>query len=207
MRRYLQLVAVAALLFALAPVTAGAQAAAGLDQYQLQSDILYAIHAANPIGQWLTGGADGLLSGVEFSLGVGGSPSDVLVVEVFDFTGGTLGALRGSTSISPSDLGSAQTVLDVNAITATVIPLEDLDIVISSGETIAIWLTTAATLPDHFSVYSHTTDGYPNGELITTGGTVSGYDLMFKTFVARPVFADGFESGDTFDWSATVGGP
>ena len=194
---------VVALVVCLTPLMASAQAVAGLDQYQLLSDINWAIHAGSSNGQWFTVGADGLLSGAEFSLFTSGGVSEDLVVEVYDFTGGTLGALRGSTSISTSDLGPMQTVLDVNSITATLIPLEHLDIVVSSGETIAIRFSTTATLPDFFAVFGLTTENYPNGERLAGSGTDPDADLMFKTFIARPVFADGFESNNTSAWSTT----
>lgn len=187
----------------LMPLIASAQAAAGLDQYQLSSDINLAIHANTSPGQWFTVGTDGLLYGAEFGLSSSGSVSEDLVVEVFDFTGGSLGALRGSTTMSASDLGPVQDTLDVNSITATLIPLEHLNIVVNSGETIAILLTSAVTLPDLYGVYAITTDSYPNGQYVTHGGTAAHMDLMFKIFVARPVFADDFESGNTSAWSTT----
>ncbi len=188
----------------LAPATAFAQTNAGLDQYQLLSDIGWAIHSNSSIGQWFTVGGDGLLSGVEFGLYPVGGEAEDLVVEVYDFSGGTLGALRGFTSISVSDLGSLETVLDVNAITTTLISLEHLDIVVSSGETMAIWFTTTATSPNIYGIRGLTTDNYPNGERLTVSGGDPDNELMFKTFVAQPVFADDFESGYTSAWSVTA---
>jgi len=187
----------------LMPLMASAQAAAGLDQYQIFSNINMAIHAATSSGQWFTVGADGLLSGTELGLTASGGASEDLVVEVFDFTGGTLGALRGSTTISASDLGPDQTVLMVNSITATLIPLEHLNIVVNSGETIAIRLSSVVTLPDLYGVRATTLDTYPNGQFLTGGGTAAHMDMMFKIFVARPVFADDFESSNTGAWSTT----
>ena len=189
------------LLGLLVPAAAFAQTAAGLDQYQLNSDIGWAYHSVNANGQWFTAGADGLLSAAEFSLYIGGNASEGLVIEIYDFTGGSLGALRGSTSISNSDLGPMETVLDIDAVTTTLIPLEHLGIVVSNGETMAIRLSTAAVSPDFYGVRGMTSDAYPNGERLTGGSTPEpGSDLMFKTFVALPVFADGFETGDTEAW-------
>jgi hypothetical protein len=196
-----------ALLFILVPSTAGAQAEAGLDQHQLERDIAWAIHSHSSLGQWMTVGADGLLSAAEFSLYIGGQPTEDLVVEVYDFTAGMLGALRGSTSVSPSDLGPKQIALDADAVTATLIPFENLGIMVGTGETIAILFTTAATTPDFYGVDGISTDSYPNGERITASGVAQDLDLMFKTFVARPVFDDGFESGNTSVWSSSVGAP
>ncbi len=187
----------------LMPLKASAQVVAGLDQYQIFSNINMAIHAATSSGQWFTVGADGLLSGAEFGLSSDGSVSEDLVVEVFDFTGGTLGALRGSTTISASDLGPVQSTLNVNSITATLIPLEHLKIVVNSGETIAIQLSSAVTLPDLYGAYAATVDTYPNGQFLASGNTAGNMDLMFKIFVARPVFADDFESSNTGAWSTT----
>jgi len=48
-----------------------------------------------------------------------------------------------------------------------------------------------------------TTDNYPNGERISISGADPDNDLMFKTFVAQPLFSNGFESGDTSAWSGT----
>ncbi len=207
MKRLLQAPALSILFLAVIQNTAYGQVAAGLDQYQLQCDVSFAIHSVNPNGQWFTVGADGLLSAVELSLGIDGSPSEDLIVEVFNFSAGSLGAFLGSTSISASDLGPMQLALDVNEITATLVPLEDLGITVSSGETIAFWFTTAAVLPDLYSIRIDRTDNYPNGEFISAGGPTPLYDHMFKTFVARPVFADGFESGTTSAWTSTVGVP
>ncbi|RLE25004.1 MAG: hypothetical protein DRJ65_08810 [Acidobacteria bacterium] len=188
------------LLRLLVPAAAFAQTAAGLDQYQLNSNIGWAFHSTT-IGQWFTVGADGLLSAAEFSLYIGGNASEGIVIEIYDFTGGSLGALRGSTSISNSDLGPMETVLDINAVTATLIPLEHLGIVVSNGETMAIRLSTAAVSPDFYGIRGMTSNAYPNGEWFAGNNPPDpGNDLMFKTFVALPVFADDFETGDLGAW-------
>jgi len=47
-------------------------------------------------------------------------------------------------------------------------------------------------------------DNYANGSRVGSNGDADpGRDLIFKTFVAQPVFADGFESSDTNFWSIT----
>ncbi len=92
----------------------------------------------------------------------------------------------------------------MNVITTTLIPLEHLGIVVSSGESLAIWFTTTAVLPYNYGIRGLTTDNYPNGERLSGSGAAPALDLMFKTFVAQSVFYDGFESGDTLAWSGVV---
>ncbi len=126
------------------------------------------------------------------------------VVKVYDFNGGTLGALRGSTSISIADLGPVETVLDVDVVTTTLIPLEHLGLAVSSGDALAIRFTTTSISPAIYGIRGLMSDNYPNGERVRSNGDADpDNDLMFKTFVALPVFADGFESSDTSFWSIT----
>lgn len=94
------------------------------------------------------------------------------------------------------------TTLDMNAVTTTLIPLEHLDIVVSTGDTMAIWFTTVSISPNVYGIRGMTSDAYPNGERVSGGGTSQNGDLMFKTFVAQPVFGDGFESGNMEAWSS-----
>ncbi len=107
MKSTVSTIVVIVLIGCLAPAAAFAQMDAGLDQYQLLSDIGWAIHSNSSIGQWFTVGTDGLLSGAEFSLQASAGVTEDLIVEIFDYDsiGGALGALRGSSSISTSDLG------------------------------------------------------------------------------------------------------
>jgi hypothetical protein len=126
-------------------------------------------------------------------------------VKVYDLNGGTLGALRGSTSISIADLGPLETELDVDAVTTTLIPLEHLDIVISSGDALAIRFTTTSISPAIYGMRGLMSDNYANGSRVGSNGDANpDSDLMFKTFVAQPVFYDGFEAGDTSAWSGVV---
>jgi len=188
----------------LTPAAAFAQMDAGLDQYQLLSDIGWAVHSVSGLGQWFTVGTDGVLSGAEFSLYSAGTVTEDLVVKVFDYTGGTLGALRGSTSISIADLGPLETELDLHAVTTTLIPLEHLGLAVSSGDALAIRFTTASISPAIYGIRGLMSDNYANGSRVGSNGDANpDSDLMFKTFVAQPVFADGFESSDTSFWSLT----
>ena len=65
------------------------------------------------------------------------------------------------------------------------------------------YITTTATSPNIYGIRGMTTDNYPNGERISISGADPDNDLMFKTFVAQPLFSNGFESGDTSAWSGT----
>jgi len=195
-----------ALLVAVLPATfVGAQTAAGLDQHQLVSQVSGLIHSANPSGQWFTVGKSGLLWGVEFSLGVTAGTTEDLIVEVEDVSVGLPGILLGSTAITPADLGPMPETLDLNMVTATLIDLHHLGIYVEPGDLIGVRLSTAQVSSNGYRFrFQGSIDPYPGGEMLTSTGSNVDSDLAFKTFVADPVFLNGFESGNTVEWSMTV---
>ena len=71
------------------------------------------------------------------------------------------------------------------------------------GASVKFRVSGHAGSPDFFAISGLTTDNYPNGERLMGSSTDPNADLMFKTFVARPVFADDFESSNTNAWSTT----
>lgn len=197
------------LLVAVLPATfASAQTAAGLDQHQVVSAVSGLIHSANPSGQWFTIGRGGLLWGVEFSLEATAGTTQNLVVEVEDVSVGLPGVLLGSTTIAPADIGPMPSTLDLDMVTATLIDLHHLDIYVEPGDLIGVRLSTAQVSSNGYRFwFSDSSDPYPGGEMLTGSGSNDDLDLTFKTFVADPLLLDGFESGNTSEWSATIPPP
>jgi len=181
------------------------QTAAGLDQYQLDSSVTGLIHSGNLSGQWFTVGRSGLLWGVEFSLEATIGVTEDLVVDVEDVSGGLPGVVLGTTTISPAHLGPMPDTLDLETVTATLIYLYHLDIFVEPGDQIGVRLSTAQLASNGYRFkFQGSTDPYPGGEMLSNSGSNVDSDLAFKTFVVDPIFRDGFELGDTSEWTATV---
>jgi hypothetical protein len=184
---------------------AAGQTAAGLDQHQVDSSVSGLIHSANLSGQWFTVGRSGLLWGVEFSLEATIGVTENLVVEVEDVSGGLPGVVLGTTTVTPADLGPMPDTLDLDMVTATLIDLHHLDIFVAPGDLIGVRLSTAQVTSNGYRfMFQGSTDPYPGGEMLSNSGSNVDSDLAFKTFVADPIFRDGFELGDTSEWTTTV---
>lgn len=182
-----------------------AQTEAGLDQYQLDGTHNGAVHSANALGQSFTVGKNGILSAVEVALMPWFDPSAPLEVEIRDVSGGVPGTIiDDSVTLWPDDLGPFPASLGAQEVTATLIRLEDLEIAVSVGDQLGILLTTAEVMPSGYSVRFAGEGSYADGQMFTPFGPNDGADLVFKTFVAVPLFDDGFETGDTDAWSTSV---
>jgi hypothetical protein len=200
----LRVAAFVIVLVGLAATPAGAQVAAGLDQYQVDSTVTGLIHSTNSTGQWFTVGFDGVLWAVEISLDSVVSTTEILVVEVYDVSGGLPGTLLGSTTVAPGETSPELVQLDPNTVTCTLVPLHNLGRAVVAGDQIGIQLSTGQASPFGYQVrFNGSPDLYPGGQMYSGANPNTDSDLAFKVFIAVPIFGDSFENGDTLAWSHT----
>jgi hypothetical protein len=173
-----------------------------VDQMQLVSDIQWAYHSASAIGQTFTVGEPGRLAAIELSIGAFGPPAEDTLVSIYDYSSGALGTLLGSVVLTPPQVGPVVTTLQAGTVTATLVELDSLAIRVAPGDRLAFHLTTAAG-PGSWAIRGQTTDAYADGVRLAGTNPQPTSDLMFKTFVSS-IFADGFESGGTTNWSSAV---
>jgi len=166
-------------------LTVTTPASAAVDQSQLDgSDQGQAIHSLTSKGQTFEVGINGVLTGIELSLGSSPpSPSD-LVIEIVDASGGVVDPpMLLETHIGEADLGPQVTMLDATMITATYIDLEGFGLEVAPGDELGVRLSTANALPGLFSLRVALADLYPGGFLFTNGVPHNVADAAFKTFV------------------------
>jgi hypothetical protein len=180
-----------------------AQTSAGLDQYQLDGSVSGLLHSTNPVGQWFTVGVDGILWAAEFSIEAVVGTTEDLQVEVVDVSAGLPGVPLYSTALAVGEVGTHFDTLDADQVTSTLIDISPARLEVTAGDQIGIRLTTLEESSRGYKFRFKSSDPYPDGEMLSMSGSNASSDLTFKTFVAIPIFHDGFENG-LGSWSLAV---
>jgi len=201
MKSSLRGVVALAVFLAIGPGLLFGQTLAELDQYNLTGAVTAVTHSITPMGQWFTVGRPGRLVAVELCLSTTAGTTQPLVFEIRDFGGGLPGITIETLTLTPADLAPMVNHLVLDQVTGTLIDLSHLEIDVAIGDQIGFWMATTELSPDGYIYRIISGNPYPNGEYITTTGAVADVDVVFKTFVAGPIFSDGFETGDTSAWS------
>ena len=166
-------------------LTVTSPAAADVDQSQLDgTGQAQAIHSLGSVGQTFAVGSNGVLTGIELSLGTSPPANHDLVVEIVDASGGVSDPpVLLETHIGQADLGPQVTMLSATTITATYTDLEGFGLEVAPGDELGVRLSTYTALPGAYSVRIALTNPYDGGSIFYNGVPSGATDVAFKTFV------------------------